>query len=413
MMSIKLLTVAHQEIWYHLRQWTFYMTILVMPVVFAAVGALPRLRDVAQEAPLPPVETILNAPSTEIDVHIGFVDYAGFVETLPDQETGGLIPFVDETAAVKALQAGEIESFYIISADYLRSGEVRQVSGNPQLLADTDVAIRAVLRDNLLQSLNDPLLAARLDRPVRLIRHGPPPPVVSFIPAELNMGQLFSAGLVVLLFVYVINFGGNLLLRAIQREVRARVLEVVIASTTPVQFIGGKLVGLTTLTLFQVGFTLLAAGLVYGRNPDGSGPSELPVDALLLSAPYLVLGFLSYSGGIMSIAAMWPDFRESGALLAVLRLLTLAPLLGVLFILPNPDGPVAVWLSLMPITSHLLMPFRLLLTDVPGWQWTLGVIILLLWTSLWIWLSMRLFRAHSLLTGRSVDAKLMWQALWR
>ena len=114
----------------------------------------------------------------------------------------------------------------------------------------------------------------------------------------------------------------------------------------------------------------------------------------------------------MAVAAMWPDFRESGALLAGLRLLTLAPLLGVLFILPNPAGPVAVGLSLVPLTSHLLMPFRLLFTDVPMWQWSLGLFILTLWTSLAIWLSMRLFRAYGLLTGRSVGPKLVWQALW-
>ncbi|MDH3675529.1 MAG: hypothetical protein OES12_08535, partial [Anaerolineae bacterium] len=73
-MSSKLLIVAQQEIWYHLRQWTFYMTILVMPLVFAALGALPRLRDVAQEASLPRVETILSVSSSTLDGHIGLVD---------------------------------------------------------------------------------------------------------------------------------------------------------------------------------------------------------------------------------------------------------------------------------------------------------------------------------------------------
>jgi ABC-2 type transport system permease protein len=411
-MSSKLLIVAQQEIWYHLRQWTFYMTILVMPLVFAALGALPRLRDVAQEASLPPVETILSVSSSTLDVHIGLVDQAGIVAGLPENEAGEITRFEEEAAAVQALQSGEIEGFYVIAADYVNSGQVVYFSNNPQLLADSDGAIRALLRDSLLGTLGDPWLAARLDRPVKLIRQGPRPPVVRFVPADLDTGQLISAGLVVLLFVYVINVGGNLLLRALQREVRARVLEVVIVSTTPGQFIGGKLLGLTTLTLIQAALTLLAGAMVYRQNPTGSGAAALPSEALLLSIPYLVLGFVAYGGGIMAVAAMWPDFRESGALLAGLRLLTLAPLLGVLFILPNPAGPVAVGLSLVPLTSHLLMPFRLLLTEVPMWQWSLGLFILTLWTLLWIWLSMRLFRAYGLLTGRSVGPKLVWQALW-
>jgi len=411
-MISKLLIVAKEEIEYHLRQWSFYLTILVMPLVFAAVGALPRLQNVAEDASLPSVETVLNLPSENLDVFVGYVDHAGIITTLPESKTGGFRSFANEAAAAAALDGGEIESYYVISADYLENGRVVQYSSKPQLLVDTDNAMRALLRNNLIESLPDPTLAVRLRRPVNLVREGPPPPVASFIPADLDLSRLVSAGLVGFLFVYIINVSGNLLLRALQREVRARVLEVMVVSTTPEQFVGGKLLGLTTLTLAQAALTLMAGVLVYGQNPDGSGPAALPLAALALSAPYLLLGFLAYCGGIMTIAALWPDFRESGALLGAMRLLTLAPLIGGLFILPDADGPISVGLTLFPMTSHLLMPFRLLITDVPFWQWGLGMVTLTAWTTLWVWLSMRLFRAHGMLTGRSAAPKVLWQALW-
>lgn len=409
----KLLIVAREEIMYHLRQWTFYITILIMPLVFGAVGALPRLQNAAEQTPLPNVETILNAAPDEIDTTVGFVDHAAIITIpLPETKSGrGFKYFATEAAASTALSRDEIESFYVIAADYLQSGQVTQFSNNPQLLVDTDGALQRLLRENLLDSLNDPKLAARLDRPAELIRQGPPPPVANFIPADLDMGKLVSAGLVVGLFVYVMNVGGNLLLRALQREVRASVLEVMAVSTTAGQFIGGKLAGLTTLTLAQAGFTLLAGVLVYGQNPDGSGPAALPVTALILSVPYLVLGFLAYCAGIIGVAALWPDFRESGALLTAMRLLTLTPLIGALFILPNANSSFSIILTLFPVTSHLLMPFRLLLTDVSLGQWALGLSILLAWTVLWMWLSARLFRMHGLLTGRTLAPRLVWQAL--
>ncbi len=408
----KLLIVAQQEIWYHLRQWTFYLTIVMMPLVFAAIGAIPRIQDAAQQTSLPEVETILDIPSTELQTMVGYVDQSGLITTLPENDEGGFLTFADETTAAQALAEGKIESFYVIAADYLQSGQVIQYSAKPQLLVDTDGAVRALLRNNLLILLNDPTLESRLNHPVKFVRHGPPPQTFTFIPPDLNLARLLSAGLVVALFVYVINIGGNLLLRALQREVRARVLEVIVVSATPEQFIGGKLLGLTSLTLAQAGMTLLAGALIYGQNPDGSGPAALPIDALLLSIPYLVCGFLAYCGGIMSIAALWPDFRESGSLLAVMRLLTLLPLIGALFILPHPNGSIAVALTIFPVTAHLLMPFRMLITTVPYWQWTLGLISLLSWTIFWIWLSMRLFRVQSMLTGRSATPKLLWQALW-
>jgi ABC-2 type transport system permease protein len=361
---------------------------------------------------LPNIETVFDLASEELKTPVGYVDEAGLIKMTPASGGDNFHSFADETAASEALRQGKIESYYIIAADYLRSGQVVQYTYNPQLLAETDGAVRALLRLNLIHSLDDPELAARLEKPVQLVRYGPARPVARFIPADLNLRKLVSAGLVVGLFVYVINVGGNLLLRALQREVRARVLEVMVVSTTPEQFIGGKLLGLTSLTLAQAGLALAAGAVVYGQNPDGSGPAALPLTALALSLPYLVCGFLAYCGGIMGVAALWPNFRESGLLLASLRLLSLTPLIGGLFILPDMDGVISIGLTLFPATSYLLMPFRLLLTEVPMWQWSVGLCLLVAWTVLWVWLSMRLFRAHGLLTGRSGSPRLFWQALW-
>ena len=288
-----------------------------------------------------------------------------------------------------------------------------EYSQDPQLLSEHDAAVRALLRDNLLQSLDNPNLAARLAHPVEWERQGPPPPVARFIPADMDLSRLVSAGLVIGLFIYLINAGGHLLLRALQREVKAHVLEVMMVSTTPEQFIGGKLVGLTVLTVLQAGLALTAAALVYGQNPDGSGPAALPIVLLALSVPYLLLGFLTTCALLMGIAVLWPNFKESTLLLAAFRFVSLIPLIGTLFILPNPGGPIAMALTLLPITSHLLMPFHLLVEAVPLWQWGLGLVLLTLWTIACLWFSMRLFRLNGLLTGRNVSPNLIWQAMWR
>jgi ABC-2 type transport system permease protein len=407
---IKLLHIAREEMGYHLRQWTFYLSAIGMPLVFAAIGAFPRLQTVAAETPLASVETILTE-TDEITAPTGYVDQAGLITTIPADQTDMVQAFFDEGQAEAALEQGEIESYYVIADDYIHSGRVVQYSNNPQLLADGDAIIRQLLRGALLHTLDDPDRAARLMQPVALTRRGPPPSAVSFFPADLDMSRLISAGLLAGLFAYVISLGGNLLLRALHREVRARVLEMMVVSATPEQFIGGKLLGLTTLVLGQAGLALLAGLFVYGQNPDGSGPSALPLVTVALSFPFLLLGFLGYCGTIMSIAALWPTFRESGSLLTVMRLLVLSPLIGALFILPQANGLTAVSLTLLPLTSPLLMPFRLLITEVPLWQRGLGLSILAAWTTFLIWLSMRLFRVYSILTGRPINPKTLWLAL--
>jgi ABC-type Na+ efflux pump permease subunit len=406
----KFLHIAWQEMGYHLRQWTFYFTAIGMPLIFAAIGAWPQVQAATQETPLARVETIFN-PANTLTASVGYVDHAGIIESVLPAEAAHLRAFVGEAEAAAALRRGEIESYYVIAANYVQSGQVTQYSPAPQLLAESDGAMQRLLRDNLLRQLDNPTLAARLTAPVKLIRHGPPPPAFSFIPTDLDTGRLISAGLVLLLFAYLLNVGGILLLRAFQREARARVLEVLVVSTTPAQLVGGKIAGLATLALGQAGVTLLVVVLVYGQNPDGSGPAALPGMALALSLPYLLLGYLAFCGAMMTVAAIWPNLPESTSLLAVARLVALSPVIGVLFILPHPTGSPAMWLSLCPLTSPLLMPFRLLLGPVPLGQWGIGLVGLLLWAAFCVWLSTRLFRAHGLLTGRTITPQAVWLAL--
>ena len=114
-MNSKLLIVAWQEVEYHLRQWTFYLTIIMMPLVFAAVGALPRLQNFTAQTPFPQVETILNAsPSpAEIDVIVGYVDRSGIITS---QTGSNFRSFSNQAAATSALDQGEIESFYVMKS---------------------------------------------------------------------------------------------------------------------------------------------------------------------------------------------------------------------------------------------------------------------------------------------------------
>ena len=402
----KLLYVAREEMAYHLRQWAFYVTALGMPLLFAAVGFLPQLRSATQQIPLASVETIFSETEV-VTVPTGYVDYAGIIREVPEKQAEKFQAFPDEVTAKFALEQSEIESYYVIDADYLNNGRVTQYSNNPQLLAGVDDVVQQLLRDNLLAEFDNDALARRLEDPVNLVRHGPPPTAFSFIPADTDLRRLASAGLVLLLFTYLINVGGSLVLRSLQREVRARVLEVLIVSTTPEQFIGGKLLGLTTLTIIQGVVALAAAAFVYGRNPSGTGPAALPVTVLFLSLPYLLLGYVAYCGGMMGLATIWPNLPESGTLLAMVRLMMYLPLGGVLFIIPDPHGPFAVGLTLLPLTSPMLTPFRLLLSSMPWQQWTLGILFLAALALFSIWLSARLFRMQGLLTGRSASVEMI------
>lgn len=406
----KLWLVACEELLFQLARWTFWMALALMLGSFAGLGVLPQLQAAAQDSPIADVETVFT--ETEfITVPTGFVDVGGIIAVVPDDQAANFVRYASEADAAAALQAGDLESFYVIAPDYLQSGSVTQYSLNPQLIAEADDVVQRVLRQNVLLSTGDTELAARVLDPATIVRRGPPPPVFSFVPPDLDTSRLASAGLVVGLFALLINLSGALLLRALQREAESHVLEVLIARVSPRELLGGKLLGLSVLTLGQAALALAVGLLVFGRLPGEGGAATLPPGALAVAVVYLLLGYLAFAGAVLCIAAIWPTLTESFQLRALLQLAALVPLMGVIFILPDAQSPVSVALSLFPVTSPLLMPFRLLVSNVPAGQLALGALLLAGWALLSVEASVRLFRAQSLLTGRVPTPRALWQAL--
>ncbi|MCB0213035.1 MAG: hypothetical protein KDJ52_27075, partial [Anaerolineae bacterium] len=115
----KLLTVAQQEVRFHLSQRSFYITLIAMPLVFAALGALPRLQNAMERAPLPPVETVFNLGSETLTAPVGVVDHADLIQDFDQFQ-----PFESEESADDALSQKTIDSYYVIAADYLESRQV-------------------------------------------------------------------------------------------------------------------------------------------------------------------------------------------------------------------------------------------------------------------------------------------------
>jgi ABC-2 type transport system permease protein len=403
----KLLAVAREELSFHLQQWSFYLSLAVMVGMFAAIGAFPQLRQAVAARPLGDVETVFTVQET-VTTPTGFVDYSGLLTDLPPEQN--LLVFGSEEDATAALHLGEIDRYYVITPDYIESVTVREYSLDAQLIVGSDSAISLLLRKKLLQQLPDPYLAERLQTPSIITYDGPPIPTFSFVPADLDTSQLVTAGVVSAFFTFLINISGALLLRALQRESEARVFEIVITSTSPAQFIGGKLLGLSLLVMGQATLTLLAGLLVYGRSATSLGPAQIPPHFILIALPYLLLGYLAYSGTMLCVAALIPNFAESSQLQFMVRLISILPMIGVVFILPNADGATAVWLTMLPFFSPLLMPFRVLITAVPVWQILLSLSLQLLWAMWLIWLSTRLFRMYSLLTGRTPVLRAVWAA---
>jgi ABC-2 type transport system permease protein len=408
----KLWLVAWTEFLYHVRQVSFFVALVLMVIFVVLLSWLPsggrQELDFSLETFTAVEETFALGETITASEPVGYVDLAGLIlpETLAAYDD--LIPYSNEEEAEAALSAGEIRHYYVIEADYLENGRVRHYSAVASSLTMADTTIEALLRDNLRAQA----FATRPDIPsfFEITWEDQPNPLLSGLPDTLDQSRLFTGIAILGLFAYLVNISGALLLDALLRESSARIMEVMVTTTSPSQLLGGKVLGLTLVALIQLGVSLSAGYLVY----DTSSAPLLGItpELILLIAAFLLLGYVAYSGIVLMVTMLFPNISTSLQLQFFLRVLILSPAVGIFFILPDPNSTLSILLSVSPLTSALLMPLRMLVTAVAPAQIMFSLVSLIFWSLFVFWLSTRLFRAQSLLTGRRPSLRVVWLALW-
>lgn len=406
----KILLVAWREAKQRLQSRGFIMGSIAMPVILIIVWAVTGVLNTS------PAPAAASLPQETLQETIGYVDQAGVIAHIPMPVPPDLFhayPTVD--AAEQALAAGELAAYYVVSPDYVETGEVRRVSPQiPTQPADLDF-FKWVLAGNLapqagpdqLARLRTPLGAGGL-RVINLTEEGQESReggqsgnMMPFIVAFLVMMPLFT--------------GGSYLLQSLIEEKSNRVMEILLTTLRPYQLLTGKLVGLGALTLIQyaiwaviLGVAMLVIGQDVGRllNSIDLSPQEV-----LLIVPFALGGYLLYAAVMAGIGALSVDLEGGRTWIFVITLPIMIPIYLWMPIVSNPHGPLATALSLFPFSAPVAMLMRLTSASVPVWQTVLSLGLVFLGGLGVLWLMARLFRVQTLLSGESISMRRFWAAL--
>jgi ABC-2 type transport system permease protein len=213
---------------------------------------------------------------------------------------------------------------------------------------------------------------------------------------------LVTALLVTLLYSSLAMWG-SAIMNGVLEEKTNRVVEVVVSSIAPSQLFGGKLlgVGAAGLTQFTIwGGTLVLIG-TYGAALTGGAPLPM-VDAGTFGAflLFFLLGYFFYGALFAGLGATVNTQQEAQSL----TFLVLLPLIGGFAFFPvvvaNPDGPMAVGLSLIPFFAPMLMFLRISAVTPPAWQIALSIGLLLLGIAGAVVAGARVYRVGILMYGK-------------
>lgn len=235
---------------------------------------------------------------------------------------------------------------------------------------------------------------------------------------------------------------GMMIMRSVMEEKINRIVEVMISSVKPFQLMLGKIigvgaVGITQLAIWAILIPLIsvAVQLIFHVDTshvqqmqqmqhgapgmdmstmDNAGKfaqvmSELKNQQWWLLVPLFILyflgGFLLYSSLFAAVgSAIGDDLGESQALTIPITIPIVLAFYIMFVAVRTPESNLAVWSSIFPLFSPMVMPARLPFHP-PAWQIILSVAVLIGTCLFIVWLSGRIYRVGILMYGKKVTLK--------
>jgi ABC-2 type transport system permease protein len=275
--------------------------------------------------------------------------------------------------------------------------------------------------------------------------------------AEVTWALGFIGGMLIYMFIFMY---GAQVMRGVIEEKTSRIVEVIVSSAKPFQLMAGKIIGIAFvgLTQFMLWIVLTLAivgvfGLIYGGSMDqqevtealGSRPGgimsidpsqqgldetainieEAGIESKILdivgsiNAPLMIFSFIFlFLGGYLLYAALFAALGSAvdnetdtqQFMMPITIPLVLAIVVGLSFVLNNPDGQVAYWMSIFPLTSPVVMMIRIPFGGVEIVKDIIPAAILLIAGFIaTTWLAAKIYRTGILLYGKKVTYKELWK----
>lgn len=263
----------------------------------------------------------------------------------------------------------------------------------------------------------------------------------------------FIGGILIYMFIYLY---GNQVMRGVIEEKTSRIVEVIVSSVKPFQLMMGKIIGVALVSITQfILWITLTAFLVIGiqqinpelfkyKMPDktmvenkGLTQSEMEshgenislensqtnqvlkdmsniqvVNILVVFVLFFLLGYLLYASMFAAIGSIVDNEADTQQFLLPITVPLIIALISLNFVLNNPDGPVAFWLSMIPFTSPIMMVARVPFNPpVALWEVALSLFLLIVTFLIITWLAAKIYRTGILMYGKKISVRELFKWL--
>ena len=254
-------------------------------------------------------------------------------------------------------------------------------------------------------------------------------------------------GMIIYFFIFMY---ASQVMKGVIEEKTNRIIEVLVSSVKPFQFLLGKIIGVAAVglvqfliwvvfglvlilvmqTFFLPGIDLEAlrnAGNLAGGLPDIAGTGNLSAEKMQIIQKvamtidpifiikflasflfYFIGGYLLYASLFAAIGAAVDNETDSQQFLTPLSIILVIGLYIGFAAMKSPESPMVFWSSLIPFTSPIVMLVRIPF-GVPTWEILTSMALLIVSFIFFTWLSGKIYRIGILMYGKKVT----WKELYK
>ncbi len=228
-----------------------------------------------------------------------------------------------------------------------------------------------------------------------------------------------------LIYIILLIYGSQVMM-GVMEEKTNRIAEVIVSSVKPFQLMLGKIIGIGLVALTQFFLWIAFIFIVYNITKASGGGNavtgmvggvqkvftSINVPLILFSFIFYFLGgFFFYSSLYAAIgSAVNEDMREAQSLSFPVTMLVIFSIALMTLAMNDPTGPLAVWGSIIPFSSPIVMMARIpfgVPGTVPWWQLGFSMALLVGGFIFTVWLSGKIYRTGILMYGKKVNWKEM------
>lgn len=258
---------------------------------------------------------------------------------------------------------------------------------------------------------------------------------------EIAMAIGYAAGFLIYMFVFIY---GTMVMRGVMEEKSSRIVEVIISSVKPFQLLFGKIIGIGLVGLTQIAIWIIlgiaittgltafigggsaetaaqaqnimsgqAMGQIATATPEAQnkvieiigmiGNLNIPLIIFALFF-YFIGGFILYASLMGAIGSAVDSDEDAQQMMLPVTMPLIFSIIILFAVAKNPEGPLAFWASMIPLTSPVTMMVRIPF-GVPVWEIALSMVLLISTILGTIWVAGKIYRTGILMYGKKVTLK--------